>query len=98
MAPLPVTSRCRTVPREPHDIIPGRGPALRMIGTPGTLREPRRMCGDADQREGAGVERITLAFTGPDSHTLVREPGAGSVTVGPAGARIAPDLIVDVDD
>jgi hypothetical protein len=41
------------------------------------------------------VERVTISLTGPDSHTIVLEPGMGSLTLGPAPAC---DVTVDVDD
>ena len=33
------------------------------------------------------TEYITVSLTGPDSHTIVREPGVGSLTLGPAEPR-----------
>jgi hypothetical protein len=45
------------------------------------------------------AERITLSLTGPSSHTLMLEPGVGSIALGPAGWRDPePDLIVDADE
>jgi hypothetical protein len=44
-------------------------------------------------------ETVIVSLTGPASHTLVRESGVGSVTIGPVerdGRR--PDLVVGVDD
>ncbi|MEP7764415.1 hypothetical protein [Sanguibacter sp. 25GB23B1] len=41
---------------------------------------------------------VRLSFTGPDSHVLQRRPGVGSLTVGPAGGREKPDLVVGPDD
>jgi hypothetical protein len=41
------------------------------------------------------IERRKISLTGPDSHLLVREPGVGSLVVGPAGQQA--DLHVDPD-
>lgn len=44
-------------------------------------------------------ELLTLSLTGPASHTLVRRPGYGSVTIGPAEGECEPsDLVVGPDD
>ncbi|MFI5938466.1 hypothetical protein [Actinoplanes sp. NPDC051494] len=39
-----------------------------------------------------------LSLTGPDSHRLVREPGAGGLTIGPGDAVPRPDLVVGPAD
>lgn len=39
------------------------------------------------------VESVVLSLTGPDSHTLVRERGVGSLVLGPAGSLPKPDLV-----
>jgi len=41
------------------------------------------------------IEKRRISLTGPDSHLLVRKPGVGSLSVGPAGRRA--DLHVDPD-
>ena len=44
-------------------------------------------------------EAVTLSLTGDASHTIVREPGVGSLTIGPPTARgPRPDVIVGADD
>ncbi|WP_051840914.1 hypothetical protein [Streptomyces sp. NRRL F-5126] len=45
------------------------------------------------------AESVPLSLTGPASHTIVREPGVGSLTIGPADAGgPRPDLVVGADD
>ena len=45
------------------------------------------------------TEYITVSLTGPDSHTIVREPGVGSLTLGPADSRgPRSDLTVGAND
>jgi hypothetical protein len=44
-------------------------------------------------------ETITLSLTGDASHAVVREPGVGSPTIGPANrSSPLPDVIVGADD
>ena len=45
------------------------------------------------------LDAVTLSLTGPGSHTIVREPGVGSLSIGPArpGAP-PPEVVVGADD
>ncbi len=45
------------------------------------------------------ADAVVLSLTGPASHTIVREPGMGDVTIGPAvPGTPAPDVVVGVDE
>ncbi|WP_240233410.1 hypothetical protein [Devosia lacusdianchii] len=43
------------------------------------------------------AEIFTLSLTGPDSHRLKREPGVGSLILGPGDGQRRPDLVVAPD-
>jgi len=45
------------------------------------------------------LDALTLSLTGRASHTIVREPGVGSLTIGPPSRRgPSPDITVGADD